>query len=370
MEIEKIFANNLKECRKQLGMTQNELAQKIEYTGKSISKWESGSFVAPTDALLKLAKALEVTVDYLLTPKSEIKYYLGIHGGDAEITFRLCDDREITIREETISSYDSMEKTDGVRAIVENIKMTIKHVCKGIPFNEISMFAGMAGVTENKLEDVFEDLFKRFNFGLHKLSSEGLNLQALHSTDINYISVIVGSGVVASCIYKGVMYSAGGKGYLFDKGGNAYTIGKDAISAGYADYDGYGKPTIIKSIIEEKCKCNILENMSKFYSLGKYYISSFASAAIEAYKLGDEIASEIINQNMKCLAVIINHLAKKFDQNNIDVFLSGDLMKEKAVFFPILEKYLTKGKNFALHHIDRPLVEGAVINAKRMAQNM
>ena len=59
------FAQRLKEYRKARGMTQQELADRLGVSNKSVSRWETGGY--PDVALLgPLAKALGVTVDDLL----------------------------------------------------------------------------------------------------------------------------------------------------------------------------------------------------------------------------------------------------------------------------------------------------------------
>ena len=41
-ELRPIVARNIAACRKQAGMTQAELAEKLNYSDKTISKWENG----------------------------------------------------------------------------------------------------------------------------------------------------------------------------------------------------------------------------------------------------------------------------------------------------------------------------------------
>lgn len=53
--------------RRQLGLTQEALAEKGEITAQFVSYAESGKRAMRPDNLLKLAAALEVSADYLLT---------------------------------------------------------------------------------------------------------------------------------------------------------------------------------------------------------------------------------------------------------------------------------------------------------------
>ena len=61
------IGKRITECRKLLGLTQEELAEKGDMTTQFVSYAESGKRVIRSENLLKLSKALEVSADYLLT---------------------------------------------------------------------------------------------------------------------------------------------------------------------------------------------------------------------------------------------------------------------------------------------------------------
>ncbi len=65
-EINKNIAKNLIFYRKAIGLTQAELAEKINYSDKSISKWESGNGVPDVYTLVQLADLFGVSLDALV----------------------------------------------------------------------------------------------------------------------------------------------------------------------------------------------------------------------------------------------------------------------------------------------------------------
>ena len=65
-EINKTLAQNLTNYRKAAGLTQAELAQKINYSDKSVSKWEQGNGVPDIYILLQLADLYGVTLNDLV----------------------------------------------------------------------------------------------------------------------------------------------------------------------------------------------------------------------------------------------------------------------------------------------------------------
>ena len=66
-----IVAQNIFYLRTQNQLTQLELAQKLNYSDKAISKWERGDSVPDAFVLKKMAELFGVTVDYILTEHNE-----------------------------------------------------------------------------------------------------------------------------------------------------------------------------------------------------------------------------------------------------------------------------------------------------------
>ena len=61
-------ASNIINLRQKAGMTQSELAALINYSDKSVSKWERAEAVPDAYILKKMSEIFGVTVDYLLSP--------------------------------------------------------------------------------------------------------------------------------------------------------------------------------------------------------------------------------------------------------------------------------------------------------------
>ena len=67
------IASNLIRLRLTAGMTQAELGEKLNYSDKSISKWERGDVTTDVFVLMQIADIFGVDVDYLLKPHNEIE---------------------------------------------------------------------------------------------------------------------------------------------------------------------------------------------------------------------------------------------------------------------------------------------------------
>jgi transcriptional regulator with XRE-family HTH domain len=66
-DIKLIISKNLVMLRRRDGMTQSELAQRLNYSDKAVSKWERGESVPDIAVLKALADMYGVTVDHLIT---------------------------------------------------------------------------------------------------------------------------------------------------------------------------------------------------------------------------------------------------------------------------------------------------------------
>lgn len=67
------FGENLKNVRKQRGVTQEELAEILGVSRQAISKWESDSGYPETEKLLVISKTLNISIDYLLNDVTVMK---------------------------------------------------------------------------------------------------------------------------------------------------------------------------------------------------------------------------------------------------------------------------------------------------------
>lgn len=68
METKDIIAENITGLRKKGQLTQAELANKLGFTDKAVSKWERGLSLPDAPTLKKLAELFQVDVDYLFEP--------------------------------------------------------------------------------------------------------------------------------------------------------------------------------------------------------------------------------------------------------------------------------------------------------------
>lgn len=68
----------IRQLREQNGMTQSELARKLDVTRSSVNAWESGLSTPTTQYVVALTRLFHVSADYLLGTEAE--YCLSLNG--------------------------------------------------------------------------------------------------------------------------------------------------------------------------------------------------------------------------------------------------------------------------------------------------
>ena len=71
-DLKETIGKNIQYLRKESNMTQQALADKLNYTSKAVSKWERGESMPEIEVLAAIASLFNVTVDFLLHEDSKI----------------------------------------------------------------------------------------------------------------------------------------------------------------------------------------------------------------------------------------------------------------------------------------------------------
>ena len=138
-----IFAENLRKLRKNNKWTQGQLAERLGYTEKAVSKWEAGSSIPPAETLIAIADIMNVTIDDLFEKSAEAAYFLGIDGGATKTTFALADRNGVILKKVVLGASNPFD--NGFSAACEVLSEGIMEVSSGIHKRKISLFAGISG---------------------------------------------------------------------------------------------------------------------------------------------------------------------------------------------------------------------------------
>lgn len=369
----KIFADNLRRIRKEMKLTQGQLAKKLGYTEKAISKWEQGSSIPPAETLLVLADAFNVSLDDLFNHVSQPEYYLGVDGGATKTSFALADSEGNIIGEITLGPSNPFDL--GFEAASEIISKGINEITSNIRKKKISFFAGISGGGASDMKERFRVFFDGFGFLRSSNGSDAENIIAAGLRGEDGAIIIMGTGSSCFVSRDGVISRIGGLGYLFDHGGSGYDIGNAAIRAALSMEDKSGEDTLIRNyVLEEAGFDNALENLSYFYGIGKSGIASFSPAVFKAYDEGDELAADILDRNMAHIAHLAATALKSFPDSAspVKIAVVGGLTKRWDVLYPMIERHLKLNGSYgkvSLEVFSGNVVQGALLRAGAPLKN-
>lgn len=74
-KINEIFAKNIVRLRIENDLTQLELAEKLNYSDKAVSRWERGEAIPDAKALVRISEMFDITVDELLRYENPRKFF-------------------------------------------------------------------------------------------------------------------------------------------------------------------------------------------------------------------------------------------------------------------------------------------------------
>ena len=158
-----------------------------------------------------------------------------------------------------------------------------------------------------------------------------------------------------------------GWGYLFDNGASGFDFGRDAVVAAKNEYNGTGKKTLITQMLEAKFKRNVFDALKEIYDGGTKVVASLAPVVFDAYKLGDEVAEEIIDNQVQNVANMVNYGHKIIGREKETVVgLCGGIFSHE---FEILEGKLRAriDKNLVLTLPRESQIYGALMEAAKKA---
>lgn len=362
MDVAASVAKNMRDRRRALGYTQRELGERLGYSEKAISKWESGAALPPSAVLPSLADALGMRLDDLFSYTGEPLYYLGIDGGATKTDFVLTD------RDGHVLGRYRCESTNpadiGVECACERLGEGIRQVCRDVSPRYVSVFAGISGGLTGQAKERIRAYLETFQFAMVDNGSDAQSIVAAGLGKRDGISVIVGTGSVAFVQENGVLHRIGGFGYLFDEGGNGYSIGRDAI-AEVLWREQLKEPvgTLGSLVLQRAGTKTALESLAHFYEGGKREIAGYAPCVIEAYEQGDETAARILDRHMACVARLIRYGRELLRKDDVPVVLVGGLTKRADVLLPMIHLHLGGVACDYISVYDRPAVCGALLLA-------
>ncbi len=365
-EITVFFAEQMKRKRRELGLTQRALAEKLNYSEKAISKWESATALPPSNVLLPLSRALGCGIDDLFSASLSKAYHLGIDGGGTKTDFTLIDSDGELIKRVKLGATNPVDI--GIEKTLECLGAGISRVCAGIPYSRISVHAGLAGGSTPEYKLAVGEYLSGFGFSRYSCGSDADSIIEaglyIDGAPRDGVVVIMGTGSVAFSRCAGVKTRHGGYGYLLGDAGCGFSIGRDGIIAALLDEEGTGEYTAITEILVRMTgNESVLDGLGSYYKSPKRTLASYSPAVFEAEAQGDAVAKRIIDENMKYIAELIMGAAACFGGERIPVVLAGGLTDRAEHLLPIIKAHLKNPESFELLIFGKAPIKGALLLA-------
>lgn len=360
--INQVFAENLKENRMRLGLSQLQLGEMLSYSEKSVSKWEAGKAIPGAEVLVRLARIFGTNVDMLLRVADAPFYYLGIDGGATKTDFWLEDENGNIVR--TVQAESCNPIDIGIERAQEVLKRGIRETLNGIPTGLVSMFAGISGGTSAGYKEVFHRFFEKFGFLHFDNDSDLETALAAALQGRNGTVAIVGTGSVICNQIGKERKRIGGYGYLFDRGCCGYDLGHAGLQVAFRSLDMPQYRSELAEEIVAKMGGNPAEHLSDFYTKGKKYIASFSICVWDTLLRGDPLAKKIVDESVASLAEQLD-VALDAMPEDVEplVVLVGGQSRYEQIIRPILEREM-KHKNCTIEFCKQRPVKGALMLAK------
>lgn len=333
----KALGENIRRLRRERGLTQAALAQRLYVSAQNVSKWENGLSAPDVGNLCLLSEVLGVSIDRLFggRPHPAGRVMIGIDGGGTKTEFCLfTEGGHILARERLAGTNPNVYGIEGAQA-------TLKKGIDALLEREESVcaiYAGIAGCgAEQNQRAVCSFLKKQYPGVQIEVGNDAYSV--IYSTPYfeQCIMAIMGTGSVVFVKKDKQLIRVGGWGYLLDDSFSGYAIGRSALMAALAAEDGIGQPTVLLEALQRALGGGVFESNPKIYRMPKEEIAAFAKFVFEAYAVGDAVAMEILQGHAARLREQLDFAARQHG-GGTRVILAGGLTRDREILLSLLDR--------------------------------
>ena len=357
-----LFARNLKLIRQSRNLSQVKLAELLSYTGKAVSKWESGSALPPAEVLPRLAKVLNTDLNSLFNFREDPSYFLGVDGGGTKTKFMLTDSKGSVLKQ--LVKGPCNPTSVGIDTAVSVLTDGIKEICREIPFGKVSVFIGSAGCRIEANRQTVTERLMCLNLSQLSVNGDGDNIISAGLKGQNGIVAIIGTGSIIYSVINKKRYRIGGYGHFIGDTFSGTEIGRGALEAVLAELDKSGEHTSLTDIITAKVGTDISKILTDMYVEGKTYMAQFAFSVFEEAANGDKVAKAIIDRNVDALSSKLAAALKNFPETSeVPVILAGGITHFADRFVDEIKSKINDKRLKSIEILDCEPVIGAVLLA-------
>ncbi len=307
-----------------------------------------------------------------------MELFFGVDGGQTSTRAVLADETGSILAGVTAGPSNHTEEPGGPARLEAVIQVCLEKAlaAAGLAKPERVELAaacfGMTGETEIKRRILARIVRARSLLVVH----DSVNALAGATGGEPGVIVIAGTGSVARGVNAaGVEMRAGGWGHLFGDEGSAYWIGREAVRAVAAQFDGFGDPTELTPALFERLDEDSPYDLMARYHSGEWSHGHLAGLAVcvnEIAQKGDRVARMILENAGNdlarlALAIITHHFPPTLaaGSGKLIVSYSGGVFESQIAFSSFRDSLLRESPQAAIRAPLLPSVLGSLILAYR-----
>lgn len=294
-------------------------------------------------------------------------FIAGIDGGGTKTTILIGETNGNVIDKVKLGAFNiNSIKEEGFKNLIDEVISVLNKYGRCL-----YLTIGAAGVSNSLMRSICEEKFANANIPFELVGDHIIALEGAHNGGPG-LAVIAGTGSI--CFGKGengLIERTGGWGHIIGDEGSAYALGRDIVKYVARDLDGYGKKTVLTTLLAEKFGLSSREEIIKYiYSGDKATIAAISPIVDIAYKQNDEVAISIIEENAKALALALSGVRKKLKLESAYVSFFGGLIDKDTPFRSALIKTINSIDSAICYRDNiHDAATGALMLSKKGAKN-
>lgn len=289
-----------------------------------------------------------------------MNYLIAIDGGGSKTESVLFTGTGEVLQRDLAQGVNALDV--GIENAKQRVAGAIKRLSAQLPEGGSldSVYGGLAACVDYYPGVMYAFLRPQIKNAALRLEGDGGSLIAAMQGHSDGASLIAGTGSSLYIRSNDVLQRYGGWGPTIDTEGSGYKLGLHAFYAAFRSLDGRGPKTLLYDLIAEQMGAKPENRLPEIYEKGRPYISMFAQCVFTARKLGDEVAYEIFDHGVKCLAELVE-IGDRILQKDFFVYTGGGLF----TFFPEYREALQAAipPRATLVSIDTEPIYGAAVEA-------
>ena len=289
-----------------------------------------------------------------------MSYLIAIDGGGTKTESVLFNEEGDVLGRDITQGVNALDI--GIEPAEERVLGAIMRLSSQIPDGcpPSSVYGGLAACVDYFPGVLYEYLHSKIKCGTLRLEGDGGCLIAAMQGHSDGASLIAGTGSSLYLRTNGLLQRYGGWGPTIDTEGSGYKLGIHAFYAAFRAFDGRGPETVLYDLIAEQLGARPEECLPEIYAKGRPYISTFAQCVFKARKMGDEVASKIFDDGVRCLAELVE-IGDRILQRDFNVYTGGGLFS----CFPEYQEALQASvpANATLVPLDTEPIYGSAVEA-------